>query len=195
MKLNNIRTKLSFILSSTPLFLRPFVLSLLITLAACTGIPDNIHPIESFDKNRYLGTWYEIARLDHSFERGLSNVTAEYSEHPDGGLKVINRGLSSVDKTWKYAEGKALFVGDPKVGHLKVSFFGPFYGSYIIFELDKEHYQYAFVTSHNRSYLWLLSRSPHISESLKSHFIETTRTLGFDDQALIFVKQESVQHR
>jgi apolipoprotein D and lipocalin family protein len=86
---------------------------------------------------RYLGKWYEIARLDHSFERGLEKVSATYSLRDDGGVRVENRGFSQKKNTWKAAEGKAYFVRDSNEGYLKVSFFGPFYGSYVIFELDQ----------------------------------------------------------
>lgn len=97
-------------------------------IAGCTGVPEGIKPIEDFTLDRYRGKWYEIARLDHSFERGLSRVTAEYSLREDGGVKVVNRSFDAEHARWKQSEGKAYFVGAPNVGHLKVSFFGPFYG-------------------------------------------------------------------
>ena len=96
-------------------------------------MPERVTPVESFELNRYLGKWYEIARLDHSFERGLERVTAEYSLRDDGGISVVNRGYSIEDDEWKVAEGKAYFVNDKNLGYLKVSFFGPFYGSYVVF--------------------------------------------------------------
>ena len=115
------------------------ILILLILFASgCTTVPDGIQPVHSFELDRYLGKWYEIARLDHSFERGLSKVTAEYSLRQDGGVRVINSGFSAADQEWREAEGKAYFVATEDQGHLKVSFFGPFYGSYVIFELDRE---------------------------------------------------------
>ena len=129
-------------------------------LTACTGMPENITPVKKFELDRYLGKWYEIARLDHSFERGLEKITAEYTLREDGGVSVINRGYSPKNDEWNVAEGKAYFVNDENEGYLKVSFFGPFYGSYVIFELDEENYQYAFISGPNTSYLWLLSRSP-----------------------------------
>lgn len=137
--------------------------------------------------NRYLGKWYEIARLDHSFERGLSKVTADYSLREDGGLRVINRGYSVADAIWKEAEGKAYFVGSQDQGHLKVSFFGPFYGTYAVFELDKDNYQYAFVSGPDTSYLWLLSRTPIVSQALLDRFINKAEALGFDTENLIVV--------
>jgi apolipoprotein D and lipocalin family protein len=156
-------------------------------LSGCLGIPEGIYPVEGFDINQYSGKWYEIARLDHSFERGLNNVTAQYYLRDDGGVKVINRGFSTAENKWKKAEGKAYFVKDPNVGYLKVSFLGPFFGSYVIFELDKENYQYAFVTSHSKSYLWFLSRTPTVNNALLDRFVKTSKGLGFNTESLIFV--------
>ena len=135
----------------------------LLLLTSCTGIPENVRPVEGFMLERYLGKWYEIARLDHSFERGLTRVTAEYSMRDDGTVRVLNRGYSARDQLWKEAEGTASFVGAADRGHLKVSFFGPFYGSYVVVELDAEDYRYALVAGPDRSYMWLLARSPTIS--------------------------------
>lgn len=163
---------------------------LLALLAGCLGSPQGVVAIEGFDKQRYLGRWYEVARLDHSFERGLSNVTADYALREDGGIRVINRGYSAEDNAWQEAEGRAYFVGDQQQGHLKVSFFGPFYGSYIIFQLDKADYQYAFVAGNSKNYLWLLARTPTISLALRKEFIARVTELGFDPEALIFVDQE-----
>lgn len=164
----------------------------LLMLTACTGLPEGVQPVKPFEVERYLGKWYEIARLDHSFERGLSSVTADYTLRPEGGIRVINRGYSSAEQKWEQAEGRAFFVKDSDTGYLKVSFFGPFYGSYVIFELDQD-YQYAFVSGPNRDYLWLLSRQPVISESLRQHFIDRARQNGFDVDKLIFVDQQQ-QH-
>jgi apolipoprotein D and lipocalin family protein len=158
-------------------------------LASCTGAPDGISPVQGFELQRYLGTWHEIARLDHSFERGMSRVTADYQLNDDGSVKVTNRGYLEGKGEWKEAIGKAKFVGQPDVGHLKVSFFGPFYGGYVIYELDHQDYDYAFVTSYNRDYLWLLARSPLPGDALKEQFVQQARELGFDTEALIWVKQ------
>jgi len=160
-------------------------------VAACTGIPKGVDPIDDFQVDRYLGTWYEIARLDHSFERGLSNVTAEYSLKKDGGITVLNKGFSKEKQEWKTAEGKAYFVGNKDTGHLKVSFFGPFYSSYIIFKLDKTGYQYAYIAGYNTDYLWLLARTPTVSEEVKNDFKKTSSSLGFNTGELIFVDQSS----
>ncbi len=157
---------------------------------ACTGVPEGMQAVKHFESDRYLGTWYEIARLDHSFERGLDQVSATYSMREDGGIKVINRGYSKEDKEWQEAVGKAYFVDDKNTGHLKVSFFGPFYGSYIIFKMDQVDYQYAFISSYNHDYLWLLSRTPQVSDAVKQDFINTAAKYGFATQELIFVDQK-----
>jgi apolipoprotein D and lipocalin family protein len=157
-------------------------------LAGCHQPPENVYPVESFELNRYLGKWYEIARLDHSFERGLEKVTAEYSLREDGGIKVLNRGYSKADNKWKEAQGKAYFVSSENTGHLKVSFFGPFYSSYVIFGLDAENYDYAFVSGPDLSYLWLLSRKPKVSTEVMEKFVQKAKSLGFETHKLIYVK-------
>lgn len=161
-----------------------------LTLGGCLGIPNNVNPVSGFEIDRYLGKWHEIARLDHSFERGMERVTAEYTLREDGGVAVRNRGFLAAKQEWKEAEGKAFFVGEPDVGYLKVSFFGPFYGSYVIFELDKENYQYAFVSGPDHSYLWLLARTPNVEPELLAHFAEQARKRGFDTSKLIYVRQQ-----
>jgi apolipoprotein D and lipocalin family protein len=162
-----------------------FLLSFI--LSGCLGFPEGVEPVNAFDLNKYLGKWYEIARLDHSFERGLDNVTAEYSLRDDGGVRVVNRGFAVAENKWKEAEGKAYFVRGQDEGYLKVSFFGPFYGSYVVFELDRQNYQYAFVAGPNRSYLWLLSRTPSLSQDITDRFVRRAKALGFDTDNLIFV--------
>lgn len=157
-------------------------------ISACTGLPKQVEPVSEFEVDRYLGTWYEIARLDHRFERGLTNVTATYSLRDDGGLVVENRGYSTKKEEWKNATGKAYFVGDNQVGHLKVSFFGPFYGSYAIFELDKKDYQYAFISGNTTKYLWFLSRTPTVSDEAIAQFKQRAEALGFDISGLIMVE-------
>jgi apolipoprotein D and lipocalin family protein len=164
------------------------ILALCSVLSACTGIPDKVSPVTGFDKSRYLGTWYEIARLDHSFERGLEQVTANYSEMDDGGIKVLNRGYNPQEGEWSTAQGKAYFVGEQDVGHLKVSFFGPFYASYVIAELDKQNYQYALVTGPDTDYLWILSRQPALEQTIVDALVSRAESLGFATSELIFVE-------
>jgi apolipoprotein D and lipocalin family protein len=164
--------------------------ALLFILTACTGKPEGVVAVKEFELDRYLGKWYEIARLDHSFERGLNNITAEYSLREDGGVKVINSGFSKEDNQWQQAEGKAFFVDDTDSGHLKVSFFGPFYGSYIVFELEKKDYQYAFISGPDTSYLWLLARTPQVDEKVTDQFVKRSQELGFDTSKLIYVEHD-----
>lgn len=158
-------------------------------LSACTGIPEGIVAVSDFDQERYLGQWYEVARIDNRFEAGLEQVTATYSLRTDGGITVLNQGFSQETQEWARAEGKAYFVGDPTIAHLKVSFFGPFYASYIVFNLDPE-YRYAFVTGNTQEYLWLLARTPTVSDDVKQAFLTAAQKQGFSLDQLIWVKQE-----
>jgi apolipoprotein D and lipocalin family protein len=162
--------------------------ALLLVLTGCAGTPENVAPVRGFEVERYLGRWYEIARLDHAFERGLEQVTADYSLRDDGGLRVVNRGYDSARQRWEEAEGKAYFTGPRDVGSLKVSFFGPFYGGYNIIELDHEGYQYALVAGPNRSYLWILARQSDLEVSITQRLVAKASGLGFDTDALIFVE-------
>lgn len=148
-----------------------------------------MRPVSDFQLDRYLGKWYEIARLDHRFERGLDKVSAEYSLREDGGVRVINRGFNTATGKWQQAEGRAYFVENPQIGHLKVSFFGPFYGAYGIFELDPD-YRYALVSGPNTSYLWLLARTPRIDTATREALLTKAAALGFDTNKLIFPAQD-----
>jgi len=169
------------------LMLMQKILILFVLLATgCVSIPDNITPVTSFQIERYLGKWYEIARLDHRFERGLTQISAEYSMRQDGGLKVLNRGYSNEKQEWSEAEGRGYFVQSPNEAYLKVSFFGPFFGSYIVFELDTVNYQYALISGPDKSYFWLLARTPTIDDNLKKKLIAKAAALGFDTTKLIF---------
>ncbi len=165
-------------------------------VSACMGVPDKVQVVQSVDARQYLGTWYEIARLDHSFERDLDYVTANYSLREDGGIQVINRGFNSKTKTWHEAIGKAYFVepahpDKTHSGKLKVSFFGPFYGAYNIMVLDKPYYNYVMVCGPDKSYLWILSRTPQLTYPIKQHLIAQAQELGFATEQLIHVKQSS----
>lgn len=163
---------------------------LVLFLMGCVGIPENVKPVDNFKLEKYLGKWYEIARLDHSFERGLTRITADYSLRDDGGVRVLNRGFSVKQNSWKEAEGKAYFVKGHDKGYLKVSFFGPFYGSYIVFDLDHENYQYSLVSGPDKSYLWILARSPVLKDEIKEILIEKAAASGFDTGQLIFLTHE-----
>lgn len=149
--------------------------------------PEGIEPIEGFEVERYMGRWYEIARLDHRFERGMEQVTAHYTLQPDGTVEVVNRGFATADRRWQEARGKARFVGRPDVGALEVSFFGPFYGGYNIVDLDPA-YRHALVAGPNRSYLWILSRTPQPPREEVERLVARAADLGFDTPSLIYVR-------
>jgi apolipoprotein D and lipocalin family protein len=159
-------------------------------LGGCLGIPDGANPVRDFDLEKYLGKWYEIARLDHKFERGLSNVTAQYNIREDGGVRVLNRGFNEIRDEWKEAEGKAFFVDDTSIGRLKVSFFGPFYASYNVISLDQEDYQWSLVAGPDTDYLWILARTPELDQDIIDELVSMAKSLGFKTDDLIFVDQE-----
>ncbi|MCL9774922.1 lipocalin family protein [Vibrio methylphosphonaticus] len=173
-------------------FRKLIVLGSIALLAACTGMPSNVQPVSQFELNRYLGQWYEVARLDHSFERGLDNVSAFYSINEDGSVKVVNRGWDSEENEWSEAEGKAKFIDTPDIGHLKVSFFGPFYGSYVVYYLEDD-YSVALVSGYNLDYFWLLSRSPTLPQEALDNYIQIADKAGFDTNSLIFPNQDKAQ--
>ena len=145
--------------------------------------------IPQFNLIRYLGKWYEIARFDHRFERGMTNVTAEYSMRPDGKVKVLNSGWK--DGKTKVAEGKARQpdpLKDPS--WLEVSFFLNFYSDYNILLLDQD-YQYVLVGSRSPEYLWILSRQPSISDEVRDAMLAEAVRLGYDTSKLIWVDQSA----
>ncbi len=158
---------------------------LFISLHCFADDADKYPSVTGFDINRYLGTWYEIARFDHSFQKDLDKVSAEYSLRDDGGMKVINRGLNSKTNKWEQAEGKAYFVKTPDIGRLKVSFFWPFYGAYNIIALDKNNYEWAMVTG-GKDYLWIIARSPQMPYIIKQQLIARAKEMGFDTDKLIY---------
>ncbi|WP_298392902.1 lipocalin family protein [uncultured Azonexus sp.] len=172
--------------------LRSACLTLLLslTLVACsTAPPDGVRPVSSFEIDRYLGKWYEIARLDHSFERGMSDVNATYSLQDDGSVKVINRGYDTRRQMWKEAVGRAVFIGDPDTASLKVSFFGPFYGGYHVIALDQEHYRWSLVAGPSRDYLWILAREWTLPTDVRDALVSKAQSLGFATEQLIWVEQ------
>lgn len=168
--------------------MRSLLLISCLAISSCLSVPDGIEPIQNFELDRYLGRWYEVARLDHSFERGLDAVTADYSLRDDGGIRVINSGRDITSGETQQAEGRAYFVEKSNIGYLKVSFFGPFFGSYVIFELDQKGYQYAFVAGNTTDYLWLLAREPVVSDDVLRNFKDKASTFGFNTEDLIFVQ-------
>ncbi|MFM8444717.1 MAG: lipocalin family protein [Methylococcus sp.] len=154
------------------------------------GIPEGITAVKGFDVNRFAGTWYEIARLDHGFEKGMSHVTAEYSLEPDGDLKVINKGFDTKTGKWQVSEAKAKFIESPDVGRLKVSFFGPFYGSYNIIDLDDKDYSYAMVTGPSTRFFWILSRQKTLDNAVMQRLVQKAISLGFKLERLVYVDQK-----
>jgi len=158
--------------------------------SACYAQPAGATAVSNFSLQRYLGTWYEIARLDHRFERGLSQVTAHYSMREDGGVRVLNRGYNEKKSRWNDAEGKAYFVDGVETGRLKVSFFGPFYGAYNIIALDHEDYSYALVVGNNLKYLWILAREPRLDPAVMESLLSKARALGFATDRLIYPQDD-----
>lgn len=156
---------------------------------ACRTIPLGVVAEKSFEKEKYLGKWYEIARFDFRFERNLNNTTAHYSLNSDGTIKVVNRGYNYVTHEWKESVGKAKFVGDTTEAKLKVSFFGPFYSGYNVIAIDPD-YQYALVSGKSMKYLWILAREKTIPETVKSKYVEIARYYGYPVEDLIWVQQD-----
>ena len=164
-----------------------------LTLAACsTAPPEGIRPVTSFDLNRYLGQWYEIARLDHVFERGMSDISANYQLQDDGSVKVINRCYNTQRQVWKEAIGRALFVGDSDTASLKVSFFGPFYGGYHVIALDQQSYRWSLVSGPDRDYLWILSREKTLPAEVGEQLVSQAQALGFATDKLIWVEHKRI---
>lgn len=162
----------------------------MVVLCSCVGMPEGVVAVEGFEPDRYLGTWYEIARLDHWFERGLTHGSAEYTAREDGGIDVLNRGYDPETGEWSEAEGRAYFVSDRTTGRLEVSFFRPFYGGYNVIALDKEHYSWALVCGNDRSYLWILAREKTMDEAEKCRLLAFARELEFPVDELLFPKQD-----
>ena len=158
----------------------------IIILGGCMHIPNNVKPVKNFDANKYLGTWYEIARTDNSYERGLEYVQANYSLNSDGSIKVINSGFNTNSQKIESAQGVAKFIDNPNTGLLKVSFFRPFYGSYVVFKISDD-YQQAYVAGDDNS-LWFLSKTRTVSKKQKQNFIEEAKKVGINTDKLIWVE-------
>lgn len=184
---HTIRTRFKRSLKLWTVVVATVVLGLL--QAGCsTTPPANVTPVTAFDLSRYLGQWHEIARLDHSFERDMIKVTAQYSMNPDGSVKVLNRGFNTKTQAWKDAVGKAWLIDGPDKGALKVSFFGPFYGGYFITALDPD-YQWAMVVGPDVDYFWILARRPTLDEQVKADLLAQARTIGVAVDDIIWVAQ------
>jgi len=161
-----------------------------VALSGCTTAPvPGAEPVTGFELDRYLGTWYEIARLDHTFERGLENVTANYTLNDDGSVRVLNRGYDVDKGDWDTAVGRARFQGDPGTASLEVSFFGPFYAGYHVIDLDPEaqDYGHALVVSSTRGFLWILARQPELDAATYDRLVAKAAALGINTDGLIRV--------
>lgn len=162
-----------------------------LTLAGCATIPEKASAVKDFDLERYLGRWYEIARMDFRFEKDMNNTTADYSLDGDGTVKVVNSGYNYVKNEFSTAVGKAKFRGGTDVAELKVSFFGPFYASYNVIALDPE-YRYALVAGKNTDYLWILSRTPDMPDDVINSYLETAAQAGYDVSKLVWVEHGNI---
>jgi len=167
--------------------MKKLFLLLALLLSGCTGIPEGVTVVDNFSLDRFLGTWYEVARIDNSFEKKLEQVSAEYSLAEDGSVKVLNKGYDSKNNKWKTIKGRGVFVGDVHQGALKVSFFGPFYASYNVIELDKVGYRWAMVCGRDRSYFWILSREPEMDSGLLTELVAHAKSSGFDTEHLHYM--------
>ena len=168
--------------------LYPFAFILtFILLNACGSVHTNPAAVHPFEKDRYLGKWYEIARMDFKFEKDLNNTTAEYGIRNDGMISVTNRGYNYVKQEWTEATGRAKFVKEESTAMLKVSFFGPFFAGYNVIALD-ENYQYALVAGKDLDFLWILSRKPSMPEQIKNDYLMKAKDIGFKTDELIWVE-------
>lgn len=168
-----------------------FIIAVLLCFAlvmACASKSNGIKPVSNFSLNKYLGSWYEIARFDFIHEKDMDNVTANYTLNDDGSVRVDNRGYDYKKGKWKESIGKAKFAGEPSVGDLKVSFFGPFYSDYRIIRLDPD-YNYSLVVGKNYDYMWILSRTKTIPDDVKKDYVDFAKSLGFDVNKLVWTKQ------
>ena len=163
------------------------VFALTFWLMGCaTAPPEGMTAVSPFDVQRYQGTWYEVARLDHSFERDMRDVTARYAVQADGSVQVLNRGFDMKKNDWREAIGKAKFIGDIQRASLKVSFFGPFYGGYHVIALDPD-YRWSMVVGPDRDYLWILARDKQLDPALKAQLLSQAQAFRLPTEQLIWV--------
>jgi apolipoprotein D and lipocalin family protein len=159
-----------------------------LSFSSCVSIPKGAKAVKPFDKNKYLGTWFEIARMDFKFEKGLDRVTATYTAIDEGTIRVDNKGYSVKERKWKESIGKAKLIGGSSEGRLKVSFFGPFYAGYNVIAIDQD-YRYALVAGNNLNYLWLLSREKTMPHEITEKYLEKARALGYNTDKLVWTNQ------
>lgn len=165
------------------------VIGIIILFNSCASIPQKAKPVENFEVNRYLGTWYEVARFDFRFEKDLDNTSANYTLDKKGNVIVLNSGYNFVKNKWSKADGLAKFRGDKNIAALKVSFFGPFYSGYNVIALD-ENYQYALIAGKNLDYLWILSRTKELPDEIKTEYLKIAEEIGYDTSRLIWIKHD-----
>jgi apolipoprotein D and lipocalin family protein len=172
-------------------FVQAFILLFIIAgVYSCSTIPKGAEAVKPFYKEKYLGKWYEIARLDFKFEKNMNNTTAEYSLNDNGTIKVNNQGYNTKKEKWSQAIGKVKFVDKEDIAMLKVSFFGPFYAGYNVIAIDPE-YQYALVAGKNTDYLWILSRQTTIPDDIKAKYLKIAQDIGFKTSDLVWVEHNS----
>lgn len=158
---------------------------LLCLLVGCSKLTVDNSVVNDFDLNRFLGNWYEVARYDHSFERDMEQTKASYVLREDGKVDVLNTGIK--DGIPSKAKGVAKLTETP--GRLRVSFWGPFYSDYRVLLIDPD-YQYALIGGGSDNYLWILSRTPQISDAVKARILAEAGKRGYDTNKLIWVKQQ-----
>ncbi len=165
------------------------IAGILIYSSCGVRIPRGAQAVSDFDLEKYLGKWYEIARLDHRFEKHMEQNTAEYALKENGTIKVYNKGYDILKQEWRSVTGEARPAGEPAAGRLKVSFFKPFWSAYNIIDID-DNYRYTLVAGKNLKYLWILSRDTTIPDNFKDRFLKKAKQLGYDTDALIWVRQQ-----
>ena len=170
------------------LFKTSALICIVLLFTACSSKNPPLQTVQKVDINRYLGTWYEIARYEHFFEKDCKNVSANYSMLDEQTIKVVNRCTNMLTNEKKEAIGRA-YATDDTNSKLKVSFFRPFYGDYWVMILD-ENYDYVVVGTPSREYLWILCRKPILDEKIKNEILQKLPTLGFDASKLIWTIQE-----
>lgn len=151
--------------------------------------PASVQPVGNFDVSRYLGRWYEVARIDQRFEKGLVRTRAEYSLAPNGSVQVVNRGFDPRRNRWEEARGKAQFINSSDEAALKVSFFGPFYAGYHVVALD-EQYRWAMVVGSSLDAFWILSRTPVLPSGVRQHLLSQAQQIGIDLDRILWVMQD-----
>jgi apolipoprotein D and lipocalin family protein len=161
---------------------------LLAGLSGCGGVPRGLQPVQNFDLRRFEGHWYEIARLDHRYERGLTRVSIDYRALPDDRVEIDSRGYDTIRREWRSQNGIARFQGSRNEASLEVSFLDAFHSGYNVLYIDPG-YRYALVAGSNRHYFWLLSRTPQLDSSVIESLLARARVWGFDTAALHYIRQ------